>query len=125
MGRIFFADAAAFNANGIKALSASALRRSFIKSNLVCSNGPKSLLKHPPDCPILCNFSFGYFYISWGFICKSFTKFQNLESFLELQSRFDKIFKVTSVLFFVLYFNLLSCELANFTFEVLYWVILH
>ena len=34
-------------------------------------------------------------------------------------------FKVTSVQFFILDFNLLSYELGKFTFNLLYWVILH
>ena len=29
-----------------------------IKSNPFFSNGPKSLPKNPPDCPILCNCAF-------------------------------------------------------------------
>ena len=39
--------------------------------------------------------------------------------------KFDKTLKVTSVPFFIPYFNLLSCELENFTFKVWYWVILY
>ena len=44
------------------------------------------------------------------------------KSFLILESPtpFDKSFKVTSVPFFIPDFNLLSCELDNFTFKVLY-----
>ena len=45
-----------------------------------------------------------------------------LFSSLESPTAFDERFKVTSVLFFILDFNLLSCELENFTFQVLYWV---
>ena len=37
---------------------------------------------------------------------------------------FDEKFKVTSVWFFIPDFNLLSCDLENFTFEPLSWVIL-
>ena len=43
-----------------------------------------------------------------------------LASSLELPITFDERFKVTSVLFFIPDFNLLSCELDNFTFKVLY-----
>ena len=51
-----FGDAAAVNPNGIKTL----LPNGFIsivpiKGNLVFSNGPKSLIKSTPDCPISCN----------------------------------------------------------------------
>ena len=34
-----------------------------------------------------------------------------------------KNFKVTSVLPFTPYFDLLSCELDNFTFKILHWVL--
>ena len=37
-------------------------------------------------------------------------------SSLESPTTFDKTFKVTSVPFFIPNFNLLSCELDNFTF---------
>ena len=42
-------------------------------------------------------------------------------SSLESPTIFDERFQVTSVPFFIADFNLLSCELDNFTFEVLYW----
>ena len=48
-------DAAAVNPNGIKTLLANDLSTFFIKGNPVFSNGPESLPKNPPDCPILCN----------------------------------------------------------------------
>ena len=35
-----------------------------IKSNLVFINGPKSLTKKPPDCPILCNRVFESFILA-------------------------------------------------------------
>ena len=38
---------------------------------------------------------------------------------------FGERFKVTSVPFFIKNYNLLSCELDDFTFKVLYWVILY
>ena len=44
-------------------------------------------------------------------------------SSLESPTTFDEIFKVTSALFFIPDFNLLSCELDNFTFKVLYRVL--
>ena len=37
---------------------------------------------------------------------------------LELQIKFDARFKVTSIPFFILDFNLLSCELDNFTLRI-------
>ena len=48
-------DAAAVNPNGIKTLLANGLGTFPIKDNQVFSNGPKSLPKNPPDCPILFN----------------------------------------------------------------------
>ena len=42
-----------------------------------------------------------------------------LFSLLESAATFDENFKITSVLCFIPNFNLLSCELQNFTFEVL------
>ena len=39
---------------------------------------------------------------------------------LESPTTFDKIFIVTLLPFFIPDFNLLSCELDNFTFKVLY-----
>ena len=43
-----------------------------------------------------------------------------LFSLLKSPTTFDGIFKVTSIPFFIPDFNLLSCELENFTFQVLY-----
>ena len=50
-----FSDAAAVNPNGIKVLLANGFSSFFIKCYAVFSNGPISLPKNPPDCPILCN----------------------------------------------------------------------
>ena len=55
------ADAAAVNPNGIKTLLVNGLSTFPIKDNPVFSNCPKSLPKNPPDCPILCNWSFDIF----------------------------------------------------------------
>ena len=43
-----------------------------------------------------------------------------LVSSLEFRIKFHERFKVTSVSFFIPDFNLLSCELNNFTFKVLH-----
>ena len=92
----------------------------------VFGNGPKSLPKNPPDCPILCNWVFDNFIL----IDKLFTKalwslktcvlvnnnsYGKLLSSLESPATFDEIFKVTSIPFFIPDFDLLSCELVNFT----------
>ena len=57
-------DAAAVNPNGIKTLLANGLSTFPIKGNPVFSNGPKSLPKNPPDCPILCNWVFDNFILA-------------------------------------------------------------
>ena len=43
------------NPNSIKTLLANGLRTSSIKGKPVFSNGPKSLPKNLPECPILFN----------------------------------------------------------------------
>ena len=55
---------AAINPNGTKALLANGLTTFPIKGNPVLSNGPKSLPKNPPDCPVLCNWVFGNFILA-------------------------------------------------------------
>ena len=49
------ADSVAFDPNGIKTFLAKSLSKFFIKDKSAVSNGPKSLPKNPPDCPVLCN----------------------------------------------------------------------
>ena len=49
---------------------------------------------------------------------------EKLVSLWKLPIKFDERFEVASVPFFITDFNLLSYELDNFTFNVLYWVIL-
>ena len=48
-----------------------------------------------------------------------------LVSSLESPIKFDESFKVTLVLLFIPDFNLLRSELDNFTYKMLYWVILY
>ena len=117
-------------------LLASGLSTFFIKGNLFFSNGPKSLPKNPLDCPILWSWVFDNFILAEKLFAKALRSFEScllvnynlcgkLFSSLESPTTFDEIFKVTSVPFFDLDFNWLSCELDNFTFEVLYWVIFY
>ena len=128
------ADVAAVNPNGIKTLLATGLNIFLIRSKPVFSNGPKTLPKNSPDCPILCSWVFDSFIL----VNKIFANvFQNIETSvlvnnnfcgslcasLYLSFTFDERFKVTAVHFLIL--NLLNYELANFTFQVLYWVILY
>ena len=49
------ADSVAFDLNGIKTFLAKGLSKFFIKNKSAFSNGPRSLPKNPPDCPVLCN----------------------------------------------------------------------
>ena len=48
-----------------------------IKYNPVFSNGPKSLPKNPPDCPILCNWVFDNFILAEELFAKAL---QSLET---------------------------------------------
>ena len=104
------ADAAAVNPNGIKTLLANGLSTFPIKGNPVFSNGPKSLPKNPPDCPILCNWAFGNFILAYEPLEKALRSFETcalvnnnlcrkLFSSLESPTTFDESFKVTSVPF--------------------------
>ena len=74
--------------------------------------------------------------MNWWIICKSLQSLKtcvlinnnlwgNIVSKLELPIAFDERFKVSSVLFFISDFNLLSLELDSFAFKVLCWVILY
>ena len=119
------ADAAAVNPNGIKTILANGLSTFSIKDNQVFSGGPRSLPANPTDCPILCNRIFHNFILTEELFAKALRTFETcvfvnknlcgkLFSSLGSPSTFDKIFKVTSVAFFIPEFNLLSFELDNF-----------
>ena len=105
-----------------------------IKDNSVFSNGSKCLPENPAYCPILCNWVFDDFILAYEPFAKALWSFETcvlvnnnlcgkLFSSLESPAIFDGRFKVTFVPFFIVVFNLLSCELDNFTFNMLYWVI--
>ena len=115
--------AATVNSNGIKTLLAN--------GNPLFSNGPKSLPKNPPDCPILCIWVFDNFILAEELIAKALQSLKiyvllnnnlygKLFSSIESPTILDKNFKVTSVPCFVWDFNLLSCKLNKFTFKVSY-----
>ena len=53
MNSASIADAGPVNINGFKTLSDNGL--SAINGHPIFSNGPKILVKTPPDCLILCN----------------------------------------------------------------------
>ena len=86
------------------------------------------LLISPPDSTLLDSRVFDNFILADELFAKSFTKpwsYENnlcekLLTSLESQITFDERFKITSALCFILYFNLLSCELENFIFKLLY-----
>ena len=92
---------------------------------------PFSLSKNPLDCSILYNWDFDNFILAekpFEKVLKSLKTcllvnnnlYEKLFSLLESPTTCDESFKVTSVPFFILDFNLLSCKLDNVTFEVLY-----
>ena len=121
------ADAAAVNPNGIETLLTNGLSTFLIKGNPVFINGPKTLSKTPPECPILCNWFFDNCILAEELFAKALRSFRTyilvnnslwgkLFSSLESPTTFDGIFKVTSVPFFT---HNCDCELGNFTFKVL------
>ena len=126
------AAAAAVNPDGIKTLLANGLITFPIEGNPVLSNGPKILPKNPSDCLVLCNWVFDNFILADEPFAKALQSFEtcvlvnnNLFGKLFLSLESPTSFRVTSVLFFIPDFNLLSCEFDSFTFKVLYWVVLY
>ena len=130
------ADAAAINPNGFKMLLVNGFSTHHIKGNPVFSNGPKSLPKNLPDCPMLCNWVFDNFILSEESFAKVLWSLETcvlvnnnlcgkLFSLLESPTIFYEIFKVTSVPIVILDFSLLSCALDTFTCKLLFWVILY
>ena len=83
-----------------------------IKGNPVFSNGPKSLTKNLPNCPILCKWLFDSFILAEELLAKALRSFQTcvlannklcekLFSSLEPPTIFEEIFKVALVPFFI------------------------
>ena len=112
-------DAAALYLNGIKTLVANGLSTFFIKGKPAFSTGPRSLTRNPADCTILDSWVFNNFILGHEFFPKLCGK---LVSSLESPITFDERFKVSSATFLIPDFDLLSCELGNFTFKLLYSV---
>ena len=105
-------DAATVNPDGIETLLANGLSTFPIKGNSVFGNGPKSLPKNPPDCPILSNLVFDN-------LQKALRSFETcvlvnnnlcgkLFSSLESPTTFDEVFKVSQEPFLIPDFNLVS-----------------
>ena len=104
-----------------------------INGKLVFGNGPRSLPKNPPDCTIWNSWVFDNFKLADELFAKALSNFETcvsvsnslygkLVSLLEWLTIFVERCRVTSLPFFVADFNLLSCELDNFTLTLLYWV---
>ena len=117
-------DADAVNPNSLKTILSKGLSTFPIKGNSVFGKNPKNLPQNPPDCAFLCDWFFYYFILAEELFEKAWRSFgtcllvnnnlcRKLFSLLESPTAFDVIFKVTSVLFFVPNFGLLSCELDN------------
>ena len=128
------ASAAAVNHNGIKILLANSLNLFFNKGKPVFSKGRRSLPKNPPDCTILDSSVFDNFKLADSLFAKALWNLEtclsvnnkscgtfvlSLESPIIFDERFKSYFRVT----FIPDSNLLSFELDNFTFRLLYWVI--
>ena len=73
---IVAAAAAAVNPNGIKTILDNGLSISSIKGKPVLSNGPRSIPKNPPDCPILCNWVFYNFVLADELFIKALQSFE-------------------------------------------------
>ena len=129
------ADAAAVNSNGVETLLTNGLKIFFIKGKPIHSNGVRCLPKNSCECTILGSWVFDNFIFIDKLFAKALKSLKaylsvnnnlrgKLVSSLESPNTFEERFKVTSVPFFIPDFNLLSCKLDNFAFEVLlYYVI--
>ena len=126
------ADATAVNTNGIKTFSPNGVNIFFIKGKPFSSNGPRSLPKNLLVWPILNNWVFDNSIsadepfakvLRYLKTCVVVVFNHELVSSLESPTTFDERFKVTPILFVIIY--ILSCELDKFLFKVLHWVILY
>ena len=87
-----------------------------------------------PECIILDKWVFENFILADEPFTKALQIFESCASVnnnlcrklvSKLPIKFDGRFKSSSIPFYIADFNLLSSELNNFTFNVLYWVILY
>ena len=124
-------DAPAVNPNGIKTLLANGLSAFPTKGNPAFSIGHKTVPKCTPNCPVLSYLVFYNFISAYELFVKALQSYENyllvnnnpcrkLFLLLDSPTTFKKMCKVTSVPFFIAHFNLLSFELVNLTFKVLY-----
>ena len=125
------ADAASVNPNSIKTLLANSLITFFINGGLAFNNGPINLPRNPLYCIILDNWVFDNLISVDKFFAKAFRRFaicllvDNNLCGKEVPFIFYDNLKNISVSFFIVDFNLLSCEFDSFIFKLLYWIILH
>ena len=86
----------------------------FINGKLVFSNGPKKVLRNPPDCHFLCIRVFDNFILAEELFAKVLQSLETcalvnnnlcrkIFSLLETPTTFDESFKVTVVPFFIQY----------------------
>ena len=70
------AAAAAVNPNVFNMLLARALSTFLHEGEPVFSNGPRGLLRYPPDCAILCNWVFGNLMLVVELFAKALWRFE-------------------------------------------------
>ena len=115
----------------LKQFLAIGLSTCFVKDNPVFGSGPKSLLKYPLNCLILCNRVFDNFILAEKIFANGLKSFESCvlvnnylcgKLFLSLESAiaFDESFRVTPKPLFVPDFNFVSSELDSCTFKVFY-----
>ena len=100
------ADADVANPYGIKTLLANGLSTFPIKGNPVFCNGPQSIPRNPPDCPIIWNWVFDIFILADEPFAKALRSFETcalvnnnsygmLFSSLESPRTFDESYFIT------------------------------
>ena len=124
---------AAVDPKGINTLLANGLITFDIQCNPVFSKGASNLPKNPPDCIIFDNWVFDNLILADELFAKALRRFEtcvlinnNLLGKLFSLSPIilDDNLKTEAVSFFITDLNLLSYKFDNFTFKLLYWVIL-
>ena len=129
-----FADATDVNPKGTKTLLANGLSTFLIKSKPGFINGPRNVLKSPPNYTIWDSWVFDSLILTVEPFAKALRISEtcvlgnnNLPGKLVSASKSlitcDERFKVTWVPFFIPYFNLFSCKLDNFTFKAILYSI--
>ena len=126
----------AVNPNGVKRPLANGCITFFINGKLTFINGSRSLPMNPPDYVILDTSVFDNFILAdklsvkvlrrfATYVLASNSLYEKLLSSLEILIILDDNLRATPVSYFVADFSSLSSKSDNFTFTLLYWVILH